>query len=142
MKKIFLVLSVALISSTGFSDFVCSNKRDISNGPFYLHLTKTSAELSAKDASCSMEKVDYNPNSPKYQGWIRVASDKKSCPAFGKVLFGESALLHKGLEIYWLSVSEEVQAGKEGFAQLGIENDADPGAGAVGKVFVRCFPKN
>jgi hypothetical protein len=91
-----------------------------------------------KDEDCAMQKIAYNPVSSKYEGWIRFAPNDE-CDAVGKAMFGVSYIGKDPIAIHWLSISKEVQNGQSGFAQLGYQNDADPGAGATAKLFLRCW---
>lgn len=90
-----------------------------------------------------MRPIEYNPISEKYKGWIRFAPEERGCSELGQHLFGEPSdnSLLGPLNLYWISVSVEMQRGKDGFAQMGFANLWDPGAGETSKVFVRCFAK-
>lgn len=144
MKNIILGLIVFTGLNANATTFECTNRSNFEGKiEFKLKQNKKgySATASQGDASCKLSQMDYNPTSDKYEGWIRVGTDKTNCKALSKSLFGISTHYKNGIGIYWISVSTEMQDGKEGFAQLGYENVSDPGAGAVMKMFLSCKVK-
>lgn len=110
------------------------------NSGFNLKITKQGVVASVKGKSCEMSYVDYNPVSPRYEGWSRV-SPNTECAEFAALVVGRKGISGEPLNIHWLSLSPEVMSGAHGFAQLGFENDWDPGAGGTAKSNMRCFPK-
>jgi hypothetical protein len=129
----WIVCAVLALSASALGSQNCVNKSEFGTQPLILELTSTHATLKFKDAECRLKPVEYNPTSAKYEGWIRVASDKNNCPALSKAMF------EGGNSVYWLSISKEVQNRKDGFVQLGYQNTWDPGAGGTAKAFLRCF---
>jgi hypothetical protein len=142
MKSLLLIVAISLIAPHLFADskFVCVNKNALLT-KLEVSIGSTTAEMSANKAQCTTEYISYNPTSKKYKGWVRVAPvDKNGCESLGAELVGNNQF-GEGMAIFWLSISQEMQNGQEGFAQLGVRNDWDPGAGDTGKVNLRCYPK-
>lgn len=139
---IFSAVVGLLMSAQAMAEVRCYNRETTGKQSLVYKQFKTKATLTFKGEKCNMLPMEYNPRNGKYYGWIRFASDKKNCRNLGKVLFGDSMITKKPIEIYWVSVSREVQKDRKGFLQVGYENDADPGAGAVSKLNLGCFPTN
>jgi hypothetical protein len=141
--RTLLVAALVAVVSPSFgatSKFLCTN-RDTFSGPVLFKLNVRSGTLSYKTASCPVTKIEYNPNSPKYEGWIRLASFAKNeaaCTKFGSAVVGSK----EKIRFEWISVSKEMQGGADGFAQFGYQNIWDPGAGGTAKLFVRCRATN
>ncbi len=135
-----LLILCSLLASTSFAGtFLCTNRESF-NGPVLFKLTTKAGTLTYNKASCSLSKIKYNPTSPKYEGWIRLgAGNTKGCENLGTALHDGSK---EKIDFYWISVSKEMQAGNDGFAQFGYQNIWDPGAGGEAKMFVRCRTSN
>jgi hypothetical protein len=143
--------------------WVCYNKPEFGPSPLTLKLTTRAVSpraakrtfngtLQFKEESCRMSQIAYNPVASHYRGWIRVGGSN-GCPELGHALFGNTTSSNKPIQVYWLSVSRELQLSKAAFekartaerhpggsVQLGYQNDADPGAGREAKTFLRCYP--
>lgn len=141
MKSFLITFLLALSVNAATVNLACFNKNAIGPLPLFISLDTTNgAVLTAKNQTCNMQSIPYNPRSSKYNGWIRTGASSPFCQNLGAVIFNPSRISHQGIHIYWVSYSPETQAGKEGWVQLGYENDADPGAGAEAKSMLRCFP--
>lgn len=143
MKNIYLIATVTLMSSASFAaiKMTCSNKDAFGSNKMQLTIGQRFSQVTYKGESCRMTPIEYNPNSPRYKGWMRFAPDQggsDDCAEVGRAMFGVTDIRNEPIEIHWISVSKEVQAGKEGFVQLGFQNDLDPGAGGTAKIFLRC----
>lgn len=140
MKKFWasFMLFVPLHMAVASTDVVCFNK-DLLKSSLNISLDSSGAVLAAGSQSCSAGYVPYNPRSPKYFGWIRI-EPTSSCKDLEKALIKLDTGDDEASEIHWLSISQEVQAGKEGFVQLGYENQWDPGAGGTVNAYLKCFP--
>ncbi len=146
MKPLLIVLSVFSLFfgtlNTYASNFVCSNRNNFKSA---LDLTivyqrgSYKAKAVYENNSCNLTQVRYRPTSPQYQGWIRVGTGSGNCAKIGLSLFGKNMNTGNPIGVYWISVSNELQNGQDGFIQIGYENDADPGAGPHAKVFLRCL---
>lgn len=114
--------------------FSCTNRQEF-QGKLEFSMFKTVASLTYDEMVCPMGKIEYNPVSDRYKGWIRFGAKSlaKACDKIAKALFGGEKR-----SLYWISVSTEMQDGEDGFAQLGYQNTADPGAGPEAKTFLNC----
>jgi hypothetical protein len=118
---------------------VCTNRGSFEGSVSFSFDTKK-AELQRGKDICKMSRIDYKPISSKYEGWIRFgAGNSKACERVGTDLFNNGG--NDSVDIHWMSVSREVQKGKDGFTQVGFQNIWDGGAGSTAKVFLRCYPK-
>lgn len=137
-----VLISFTLLASSAFAGtFLCTNRSSF-NGPVVFKMNAKTGALTYNKTACSLSKIAYNPNSPKYEGWIRMgAGNTKGCLNFGTALHGGSSSKEK-IDFYWVSISKEMQAGEDGFAQFGYQNIWDPGAGGTAKLFVRCRASN
>jgi len=133
----FLFTSVAAQAS-----MLCFDHELANAVPLKLELSLPKALVSFEDAACLLKQISYNPKSPKYQGWIRVGTPRDNCADLGLAFFGESAISKKPIRIYWISISDEVQAGTKGMVQIGHENDTDPAHGPEAKLDMECVPGN
>ncbi len=140
MVRFALLMVLSAPSFGAVTNFLCTN-RDNFNGPVQFRMTSRTASLSWNKNTCSLKPIKYNPISSKYEGWIRFGSigNDKACLKFGTALLGSPT---NKTDFYWISVSKELQAGQDGFAQFGFQNTADPGAGPEAKLFVRCRSVN
>lgn len=127
--------SMALAENIAY--VTCSNRSSFGKHRVEATVGEKSLMLSFKGKTCNMPRISYRPISSKYNGWIRFGADENGCQSIGKAMFG---LTERGnpMKIHWLSVSPEVQDGEEGFAQLGYQNDFDPGAGGTVKIYLKC----
>jgi hypothetical protein len=142
MKNSILMIVISLFAPNLFAEskFVCVNKNALLT-KLEVSIGSTGTELATHHTKCTTERIGYKPVSKKYQGWVRIAPvDKNGCEDLGAELVGKNQF-GEGVAIFWLSISEEMQNGQEGFAQLGVRNDWDPGAGDTGKINLRCYPK-
>lgn len=135
---ILLFCFLSACAASAAVEMKCYNK-NILNGALDLVLDSQEASLGSETAVCSADYVPYKPNSPKYAGWIKIK------PAYdcGDVehdlikLDGNS----EPSQIHFVTISKEVQNGQEGFVQLGLQNQWDPGSGGTVKSYLKCFPK-
>ncbi len=112
-------------------------------------MTAETATFSFGDKSCTLNKVDYNPVSEKYKGWIRYNNQNTYDTNNYSTVCKEpmAAYYNQGVktpgefpDMDWISVSVELQTTGQGILQLGYQNLWDPGAGGTVKAMLGCFP--
>lgn len=148
--KIALILCQLLTMSIALADqkkIVCFNK-EYGKRPLSIELNEKTAVLSFEKMSCTLDKVDYNPVSSKYKGWIRYANKNTHNLKTYSTVCKEpmSAYFNQNIkspsefpDMDWISVSVELQRSGKGILQLGYENLWDPGAGGTLKTMLGCF---
>lgn len=139
MKALIFICFFLSLSAFGKPAMVCYSRSELRNFKIPLKVVKNDEEkwiLVGEETTCPMVPKSYNPYSKRYEGWIRIRPSDESdkCRPLAQELLAEDLNLH------WLSMSREVQAGKAGFVQLGYQNIWDPGAGGTAKTWLKCYP--
>jgi hypothetical protein len=136
-RGLWIVVGMGLVVPAFGRTFLCTNRNSF-EGQVQFQLQARSGKVTYGKNSCSLKPIKYNPVSSKYEGWIRQGathSTDAGCIKVATRLFGSG---REPILFYWVSISKELQAGKDGFAQFGYQNIWDPGSGGEAKTFVRC----
>ncbi len=144
-----LLASILTSSFASATTEVACWVKDFGKRPVVISFDEDKATFRYGNDSCDLIRVDYNPTSARYKGWIRFGDANPQDAKYHTVCTKVMSAFHAqsstsgsnpDIDFHWISLSTEAQTQGDGLIQLGYENIWDPGAGGTAKSMMSCRP--
>jgi len=132
--KIYILLGVMLFTSQAFgARFYCYNREEMGKRYFVLKTKVDELAIQYFNKKCRLtidEAFVGSDISEKYLSWQRYTAEQECDEVAGD-------MYQRDLSMFWISVSDEIQDGRHGSLQMGLESDDDHGSESISYYY--CF---